>query len=68
MMASYTRDATTWGAEIKWATWDCGSDKFRNSCDGVDFATQDLAIALLTDEQEHRRQFVGYLKEYEKQN
>ncbi len=33
--------------------------------DGVDFATQDLAIQLLADEQEHRREFVGFLKEYE---
>ncbi len=35
-------------------------------CDGRDYATQDLAIQLLTDEQEHRREFVGFLKEYEK--
>jgi bacterioferritin len=33
--------------------------------DGIDFVTQDLAIALLGDEEEHRREFVGFLKEYE---
>lgn len=35
--------------------------------DGVDHPTQDLAIELLADEQEHRREFVGFLKEYEEQ-
>ena len=35
-------------------------------CDGVDYPTQDLAIELLSDEEEHRREFVGFLKEYEK--
>jgi bacterioferritin len=34
--------------------------------DGVDFVTQDLAITLMADEQEHRREFIGFLKEYEK--
>ena len=34
--------------------------------DGVDHVTQDLAITLLSDEQEHRREFVGFLKEYER--
>ena len=34
--------------------------------DGVDFPTQDLCIALMSDEQNHRREFVGFLKEYEK--
>ncbi|TVQ59938.1 MAG: rubrerythrin [Phycisphaerales bacterium] len=33
--------------------------------DGVDHVTQDLAITLLSDEQEHRREFIGFLKEYE---
>lgn len=32
--------------------------------DGKDYATQDLAIEILGDEQEHRREFVGFLKEY----
>lgn len=35
-------------------------------CDGVDYPTQDLAIELLSDEEEHRREFLGFLKEYEK--
>ena len=30
-----------------------------------DYATQDLATRLVGDEQEHRREFVGFLKEYE---
>lgn len=34
-------------------------------CDGKDFATQDMAIEILADEQEHRREFVGFLKEYD---
>ncbi len=36
------------------------------ACEGKDFVTQDLAITILSDEEEHRRTFVGYLKEYEK--
>jgi bacterioferritin len=35
-------------------------------CEGVDYVTQDLAITLMADEQEHRREFVGFLREYEK--
>lgn len=34
--------------------------------EGKDWVTQDLAITILADEQEHRRTFVGFLKEYEK--
>jgi bacterioferritin len=34
--------------------------------DGQDYPTQDLAIELLADEEEHRREFIGFLKEYEK--
>ncbi len=34
-------------------------------CDGVDYVTQDLCIQSLADEEEHRRNFVGYLTEYE---
>jgi len=34
--------------------------------DQTDWATQDLAIDLLGDEQEHLREFEGFLKEYEK--
>jgi len=33
--------------------------------DGVDWATQDMVIAILHDEQRHRRLFEGYLREFE---
>ncbi len=32
--------------------------------EGTDYVTQDLAITLLADEEGHRQQFEGYLKEY----
>ena len=32
--------------------------------EGVDYVTQDLAITILSDEEGHRQQFEGYLKEY----
>lgn len=35
-------------------------------CEGEDYATQDICIGLLTDEEDHRREFVGFLAEYEK--
>lgn len=41
-------------------------DKIIKLCDGVDYPTQDLCITLLADEQGHRREFLGFLKEYEK--
>jgi len=34
--------------------------------EGEDYVTQDLAITLLSAEEEHRQQFEGYLKEYAK--
>ena len=34
--------------------------------DGEDYVTQDLAITLLGQEEQHRQQFEGYLKEYAK--
>ena len=34
--------------------------------DGEDYVTQDLAITLMADEEGHRQQFQGYLKEYTK--
>src|SRR5262245_16151417 len=34
--------------------------------DGEDYVTQDLAITILADEEGHRQQFQGYLKEYMK--
>jgi bacterioferritin len=35
------------------------------ACDGVDYVTQDLAITILTDEQDHLSEFEGFLQEYE---
>jgi bacterioferritin len=43
-----------------------GYEQLIEACDGVDYVTQDLAITLMADEQEHRREFIGFLKEYEK--
>lgn len=37
-------------------------------CEGVDYVTQDLCIESLADEEQHRRDFLGYLTEYEKQS
>lgn len=34
-------------------------------CDGVDFVTQDLAVEILASEEEHRREFLGFLRECE---
>ncbi len=42
-------------------------EKIIRLCDGYDFVTQDMCVTLLADEQQHRREFVGFLKEYEKQ-
>jgi bacterioferritin len=36
------------------------------ACDGKDYVTQDLAITLLADEEEHRCLFEGFLKSLEK--
>ena len=41
-------------------------NKIIKICDGVDYPTQDMAIEILADEEEHRREFIGFLKEYEK--
>ncbi len=35
-------------------------------CDGIDYVTQDLCVTLLADEEQHRREFRGFLLEYEK--
>jgi bacterioferritin len=40
--------------------------KLIDICDGVDWVTQDICIQILSDEEEHRRLFVGYLTEYER--
>ena len=34
-------------------------------CDGIDYVTQDMCITALSDEEEHRRHFMGLLTEYE---
>lgn len=41
-------------------------NKIIKVCDGVDYVTQDLAITTLADEEDHRRDFLGFLAEYEK--
>ena len=41
-------------------------DKIIALCNEFDYVTQDLCVTLLGDEQEHRREFIGFLKEYEK--
>ena len=35
------------------------------ACDGVDWATQDMVIEILRDEEDHLRQFERYLREFE---
>jgi bacterioferritin len=39
--------------------------KLIKMCDGVDYVTQDMCITALGDEEEHRREFMGFLREYE---
>lgn len=41
-----------------------GYKKLIKLCDGEDYVTQDLAITLLADEEEHCTMFRGFLKEY----
>jgi bacterioferritin len=40
-------------------------NKIIEICDGVDHVTQDMVIAILRDEEGHRRLFEGFLREYE---
>ena len=40
-------------------------NKIIKLCDGVDYVTQDLVINILGGEEDHRREFIGFLKEYE---
>lgn len=42
-------------------------NKIIKLCDGVDYVTQDLAISILGGEEDHRREFLGFLREYEKE-
>ena len=41
-------------------------NKIIKLCDGVDYVTQDLCITLLGQEESHRIEFMGFLKEYKK--
>ena len=41
-------------------------NKIIKLCEGTDYVTQDMVIEILGGEEEHRREFVGFLKEYEK--
>jgi bacterioferritin len=36
--------------------------------DGVDWATQDMVIEILRDEERHHRLFEGFLREFEKES
>jgi len=40
--------------------------KLIKMCDPVDLVTQDLILEITADEQTHRRQFIGFLYEYER--
>ena len=41
-------------------------NKIIKLCDGRDYVTQDMAIGILSGEEDHRREFLGFLKEYTK--
>lgn len=41
-------------------------DRIIRQCEGVDYVTQDMAIRLQADEEQHRTLFEGFLKEYRK--
>jgi bacterioferritin len=45
-----------------------GYEKIIKLCDQVDPVTQDLAVKILGDEQEHRRAFVGFLTEFQRRS
>jgi len=36
-------------------------------CEGLDYPTQDICTTILGDEEDHRREFIGFLSEYEDQ-
>jgi bacterioferritin len=40
-------------------------NKIIEVCDGLDWVTQDMVIAILQDEEGHKRLFEGFLREYE---
>ena len=39
-------------------------NKIIRLCDGRDYVTQDMVIQILGSEEDHRREFMGFLKEY----
>lgn len=41
-------------------------NKIIKLCDGHDYVTQDLCVRILTEEEAHKINFEGYLKEYKK--
>src|SRR5262245_36541182 len=41
-------------------------NKIIKMCDGRDYVTQDMVIEILSGEEDHRREFIGFLKEYTK--
>jgi bacterioferritin len=41
-------------------------NKIIKLCDGRDYVTQDMVIGILAGEEDHRREFMGFLKEYTK--
>lgn len=41
-------------------------NKIIKLCDGIDYVTQDLVIGLLAQEESHKIEFRGFLKEYKK--
>jgi bacterioferritin len=41
-------------------------NKIIKLCDGRDYVTQDMVIGILGGEEDHRREFLGFLKEYER--
>ena len=41
-------------------------NKIIRMCEGRDYVTQDLVIGILGGEEEHRREFMGFLREYAK--
>jgi bacterioferritin len=41
-------------------------NKIIKLCDGRDYVTQDMVIGILAGEEDHRREFLGFLKEYTK--
>jgi bacterioferritin len=43
-------------------------DKVIKLCEQRDYVTQELAIQILGNEQDHHREFVGFLKEYKRES